>query len=104
MSEEWGRWIEHNGKGYPLRHGQYYQCVFSDGDEGATISGCGVPYYSKMGVSMTDYGPGSYCPSWEWADGWVPVIRYRVRRPKALQQLIQMVEKLPAPSKQYEDA
>ena len=100
MSEEWGPWIEHDGKGCPVIKGITVEAVFSQpfGEE------------IRQGVAGSDGGA-----SWLWRKiryvGIVcydtrsaPIIRYRVRRPKAMQQLIQMVENLPAPSKEMEPA
>lgn len=96
MTDEWGPWIEHDGRGCPVR-GMMVEIIRRNG------SGFG-PYraYTLSVGNPTEGDPQE--------DNWVhlpkprDIIRYRVRRPKALQQLIQMVENLPAPSKQYENA
>ena len=97
MTEEWGPWIEHDGKGCPVL-GQYGEYYWNDGDSFEGVIGKGG--ISRLGNPVASYTGGG---SWEWKRGF-RVVRYRVRRPKALQQLIQMVENLPAPSRQYEDA
>lgn len=100
MSEEWGPWIEHDGKGCPVIKGETVETVFSQ------------PFGEEVGQGVAGSGGGG---SWAWRkiryvgivcydESSAPIIRYRVRRPRALQQLIQVVENLPAPSKQYEDA
>ena len=94
----WGPWIEHDGKGCPVK-GMWVQLF----DEGPTSL---EPWEGLAGSEFdgTEHITGS---SWHWAvveSHWGAVIRYRVRRPKALQQLIQMVENLPAHKPTYEDA
>ena len=96
MSEEWGPWIEHDGKGCPVKGmhvvAQYWHM--------------GVREFKAVGSGSWKYGSVRDRSTWT-REGFTimnPIIRYRVRRPKALQQLIQMVENLPVPSKQYKDA
>ena len=90
MSEEWGPWLEN----YGLRP------VSSSVHVAVEIRGINDPEDLIANPECDLAG------NWHWeilgVDG--DILRYRVRRPKALQQLIQMVENLPAPSKQYEDA
>lgn len=79
--DQWGPWIDHDGKGCPCV-GQYVHVVFEYGLEIIAIAG------SQTGNS------------WNWSNAplWLPIIRYRVRKPRALIELIEMVENLPAPS------
>ena len=92
MSEEWGPWIEHDGRGCPVKKGTLVKTLHQDGtsEEGPTS---GAPFTGWDWECCDMFGKPGY-----------KLIRYRVRPPKALQQLIQMVENLPMPSKQYEDA
>lgn len=94
MAEEWGPWIEHDGRGCPLPSGTVVQVVFEEapGD------------YTRPLVGVVQAN-GGY--SWDWrlwgklapdGTGIVSrIIRYRVRKPRALAQLRDMVESLPAP-------
>ena len=101
MSEEWGPWIDHDGNGCPVK-GMWVKSETALGDVEEHIAHAlliDVPGgFEDRAADLWDYGtllPG------DWEDR---IIRYRVRRPKALQKLIQMVENLPAPSKKYEEA
>ena len=74
MSEQWGPWIDHDGKGCPCL-GMYVRTVNNNGviDEGiATALG------------------------WGWRPNSIATITiYRIRKPRALQDLIKLVEELP---------
>lgn len=95
MDSEWGPWIEHDGSGCPIGPGVHCQVQWADG----------------MAVECTNYGQSArqagieksrpyngprYKSSWTWtATGTkIPVARYRIRRPRALQSLIDLVENL----------
>lgn len=95
MSEEWGPWIEHDGSRGPV--GKW---VLAEHDR--PIMRMAHNHGRANGNKYEGICMGGN--SWQWGRGFTHVKRYRVRRPKALQQLIQMVENLPTPSKQYEDA
>lgn len=86
MSEEWGPWIEHDGKGCPCM-GMWVQVQ--------NLNACRI----WEGVACSEGGR-----SWDWSTGYRPVVRYRIRRPRALLQLIEMVENLPAPAQPRVDA
>ena len=94
MSDEWGPWIEHDGMGCPVR-GMWVETITNK------------PGWTEDGV-LTDrkiYFTSGPLRSWDWSyasKGFVMVIRYRVRIPRALQQLREMVENLPAPTKPVE--
>lgn len=92
MSEEWGPWIEHDGKGCPCP-GKWVMCIYSHGeiDEGPA---------TREGRSWVWDNPD---PNY-WNNGAHQIIEYRIRRPRALLQLIEMVENLPAPAKPRVDA
>ena len=91
MSEEWGPWIEHDGGPRPVKPGTVCHLVYQDGEH----------FIGPIGVGAGGTEIGSVDEPW---GGWCPIIRYRIRRPKALQQLIHMVENLPAHKPTYEDA
>ncbi len=79
MSEEWGPWIEHDGKGCPCL-GQVVHAVFKNGAELIGVAG------SRTGAS------------WTWAlQNGVPLVRYRIRKPRGLTILEELLADLPAP-------
>ena len=90
MSEEWGPWLENNGS----------RPVSGNIQVSVEIRGVDNPMCLVANPECDLAG------NWHWEILGIKgdIIRYRVRRPKALQQLIKMVESLPAPSKQYEGA
>lgn len=95
MSGEWSPWIEHDGSGYPapvgtavvihcLRFGDYAGCI--GGNSGRS-------WFWRMG---TDGIPRCINPTSD------PVLRYRLRRPPAVQLLVDIAETLPV--REMEDA
>lgn len=91
MSEEWGPWIEHDGGPRPVKPGTFCHLIYEDGEE--FIGPIGLGYY----------GTEAGTPDEPWG-GWCPIVRYRIRKPRALLQLIEMVENLPAPAQPRVDA
>lgn len=103
---EWGPWIDHDGKGCPVV-GMWVHGVERGGFEGIWIAGTlwvsGITPVCRVAriTPMTS--------AWHWAvSGNVVseayhIIRYRVRKPRALRELVEMVENLPAPQKQPEE-
>lgn len=93
MDEEWGPWIEHDGRGCPCV-GMWVECVIRDGRQYECRAG-------RTTLNASDNSPIPYRPGapsrWVWAE--VPsgrqIIRYRIRRPKAMRDLIDMMENLP---------
>lgn len=93
MSEEWGPWIEHDGKGCPClgawaRTERVGLNIFpSTGTRHAIIEGRILEPanwdWSRYGELM----PGGTSAS--------KILRYRIRKPRALQDLIKLVEELP---------
>lgn len=94
MTDEWGPWQTHDGKGCPVQVGTWVRGV----------DRIGIDETWRVGF----YG-GQYC----WDEGWncwlwqshprpVDIIRYRIRKPRALLQLIDMVTNLPV--RESEDA
>lgn len=79
MSEEWGPWIEHDGKGCPCV-GMYAERIHDRGDV-------------VIGVVLRGGR------SWEWAPGFTRVIRYRIRKPRGLTILENLIADLPAPTR-----
>jgi hypothetical protein len=102
MSEHWGPWIEHDGALPPkgLRDGFTVEVLMSteSGEVAATEEFHTLNFlwrwktvrdgwFGKKRVRVCDY-PMFY-----------PVIRYRVRKPRALQQLRELIETLPETEK-----
>lgn len=85
-NEEWGPWIDHDGKGCPCK--------------GMFVKAEAIA--NRLGDTKI-HGP--FCAigreSWTWATTGLPsnkvqrIIRYRIRRPRALQQLREMIRNLP---------
>ena len=86
--EEWGPWIEHDGKGCP--------CVGQVVQVATVVNLLGE---EKTHPAMTAMGG----PSWHWAktclppNVWQHIIRYRIRRPKGMAILENLIADLPAP-------
>lgn len=92
MSDEWGPWIKHDGSGCPVDGHQIVHTVDRLGEE----------HFSRADDPINVCAVGS---SWEWdmsdpcsAD----IIRYRLRKPRALLQLREVLEGVPDPAKQRE--
>jgi hypothetical protein len=83
MSEEWGPWVEHDGKGCPPGVvGQWVQC---EGYVGGTRH---IEVSEGQVVTSTH-------PAWSVILPWGPaIIRYRVRKPRALLDLIERAREL----------
>lgn len=95
MTEEWGPWIEHDGKGYPPDViGQVCQAV----------DVCRVRGVFFDGEEFVCYGQHPDGGSWNWENfpEITMILRYRIRKPRALIQLIDMVENLPAPTERVD--
>lgn len=83
-NNEWSEWFLHDGRGCPVE-GHYVKVEGWAGRSGAEVFGraSGVARKKQyMWTEETLSGP--------------KIIRYRVRKPRALQQLRDMVENLPA--------
>ena len=93
---EFGPWIEHDGKGCPCR-GQWVMSENRIGLQAIHIAEGRAVYYDGTPTEITAYTIGS---AWEWGaeQRLSDVIRYRLRRPQALRDLITLVETLPAPA------
>lgn len=85
--EEWGPWIEHDGRGYPSGVvGQYVQA-----EEECVARGLLPP---ETGLVLGQHIDGG---SWNWANHpqYTKILRYRVRKPRALRDLIRLAEDIP---------
>jgi hypothetical protein len=85
--EDWGPWIEHDGKGWPSR-GLFAEKEYADGLVLCGIIGARPFTHEELGAPR--YTGKTFRTSWVWdAPGpCVPVIRYRIRRPRALREMI----------------
>jgi hypothetical protein len=93
MSEEWGPWIEHDGKGCPCV-GQWAQVVGQ---------------YPAQKVVQVE-GIVRRTVAWDWSN-WGKrtaygiegkVLRYRIRKPRALIELRDMIADLPNPAERVD--
>lgn len=87
MAEEWGPWIQHDGKGCPL-------------SSGTAVMLRHVDAFGRVSTYATNIGRDLDHPDWDHRNSrkvltWRgmkglagPVIAYRVRRPDALRRLI----------------
>ncbi len=78
MTDEWGPWIEHDGKGCPCV-GEFVHTVHHHG-------------YEFLGIAGSGGGR-----SWDWSNApWYSrIIRYRIRKPRGLTILEGLLENLP---------
>ena len=88
MSEEWGPWIEHDGKGCPCV-GQYAHWVY---DRPALCEKNPRAILQPGGMTCVGYASGG--KSWFWDPAMRRVIRYRIRKPRALLDLIERAREL----------
>lgn len=93
MSEEWGPWIEHDGRGCPCE-GAFVESETADGE---------VLRHTAMGHFG---GIGNPVNCWDWKECYtrgVPhwrLLRYRIRKPRGLS----ILEEIARGVKQPEDA
>ncbi|MGN7867770.1 hypothetical protein ACTJI6_02695 [Paracoccus sp. 22332] len=89
--EEWGPWVQHDGKGCPC-FGMMVKVALFDG----TVLVCRVGSVRTREELNTSPFSG-----WVWHIPEPARVRaYRIRRPRALQQLREMIETLPAPERE----
>lgn len=86
MSDEWGPWIEHDGKGCPCV-GMFVHRIYER--PGLDVKD-GVVKSEKIGF-VRNSGSGN----WHWVRGYAPVIRYRIRKPRGLTILESILADLP---------
>lgn len=98
MAEEFGPWVEHDGSGIPAPVGTVVHRVFADGTEWV------APIGASKWAPFTGYRGKLYACSWDWSCRGLccPILRYRLRRPPAIQRLVDLVETLPV--REREDA
>lgn len=80
---EWSDWIEHDGKGCPLSEGTVVNGVEADGSNwfGTVIGFSGE--LQEGDVNVWDWDHCQVQGRWEWR-----LVRYRIRKPRALLDLI----------------
>lgn len=118
MSDEWGPWIEHDGAGFPTRFiGQYMQAtlILACADEFGGFPGAERNhefFASSNFMANPMWRHGEFGRTYHYTSGPFAgrefragkVVRYRIRKPRALQQLRDMIADLPAPAPAKEDA
>lgn len=97
MSKEWGDWQIHDGKGCPCV-GQF---VESESREGVVLQHIAGGYFPSAGVPVA-----LLIDAWDWSDWrWNifgdgnQVIRYRIRRPRGLTILEELIAEIPSKPK-----
>ena len=102
MTEEWGPWIEHDGKGCPCR-GEIVEAIWRHRD-GRTYNY--IEGESSVWLVPPDAGSNPRSSSWIWrlvnglphpmpGGNSAPIIRYRIRKPRGLTILEGLLENLP---------
>ncbi len=84
MADEWGPWTEHDGKGCPCV-GQWVQAAFNV---------CTKPCSHGVLLNEIWEGRATGRTCWVWGEGYDEIIRYRIRRPRALLDLIERAREL----------
>ena len=93
MSEEWGPWIDHDGRGCPcvgmLVEGVFLNAMALRDDPSFIV---GVQEDREIFIAGSDGGG-----SWDWSNWphYSKIIRYRIRKPKGLTILEGLLENLP---------
>lgn len=95
MSEEWGPWIEHDGRGCPVK-GRFVRVVYRDGSQDELVA------WSKICIpGRPDTDPESSAWAWVVPLPW-KIIRYSIRKPRALIELRDMIADLPTPAERVD--
>jgi len=94
MSEEWGPWIEHDGKGCPCP-GNFVEMVVVHARFRVVTQTVLREWEAKYCGVAGQNGGGS----WNWANypELAKVVRYRIRKPRGMEILEEVLAKLPAP-------
>lgn len=100
QDDDFGPWIEWNGGPRPVSMHDWVHLVFDDKDEfTGTCEGGGISAKGFVIDASSD-------DSWTWATSYefglggdARIIRYRLKKPRALLDLIQLIADLPAPVK-----
>lgn len=95
---EWGPWIEHDGKGCPVLDGVICHRILSEPARGDDVRALG----KDEDISPVDRA--WEWRAWEWEPDAVWVLRYRIRKPRGLTILENLIADLPAPAHPKVDA
>ena len=86
--EEWTEWFQHDGKGCPCV-GKWVHVIWHARD------GCGTEFeHDGFGIAAIN---GDECWRLETWPKFSRIIRFRIKRPRALHDMIQLIVDLPAP-------
>lgn len=86
MSDEWGPWIKHDGKGCPCI-GQYCHMVYVDNHARFCIAeGSASWIWKSLKPSGWGSDPDAVC---------VPIVRYRIRKPRAMMIFEKILARIP---------
>lgn len=99
--EDWGPWVEHDLSGCPVKDGEVVEvfCVTHDLPDGAScVVRIGHDYPRQNWDRVDELARRALLVGKVRG-----IVRYRVKKPRALQQLREMIETLPA-TRQKEDA
>lgn len=102
--EEWGEWQDHSGWGCPLPNGTVAEAEAEW--RGTTYRQIGVVGDGCKGaVTSTTYTPWAwrYLPERLWRMN-ACIVRYRVKKPKSLTILEEIIADIPAPTNPKVDA
>ena len=83
MSEQWGPWIEHDGRPATNLVGYWVMVEVEYGGGFRETSECRVLH-----------GNGG---SWTWSPGFTRAIRYRIRKPRGLTMMEDLIADIPQP-------
>ena len=100
MSEqqEWGPWIEHDGRGCPCV-GHYIRVQLRNGEIYEGVAG-------QM-ARANGHDPNGFGSAWVWHplnDRSLEVVRYRIRKPRGMKTLEDILENLPETTREVQDA
>jgi len=86
---EWGPWIEHDGKGCPYPRGTLVQAEFDSGE--THVFKALSNQESAVARGLSAHG------SWDWRNEWLAyrIIRHRTRKPRGLVVLEKLLVDLP---------
>jgi hypothetical protein len=88
MSDQWGPWIEHDGNGCPVQNGTFVEVIDlgRDGDEGFHAVMVKAAHIPVSSWTMRD-NHGKYRQA----------LRYRIRKPRGLTMLQDLIADIPQP-------
>lgn len=84
MSEEWGPWVEHDGRGCPCK-GMFVEAVDRWGHHDRFVAWTvlrGRPYIDE------------HFNAWVWSGHPDDIIRYRIRKPRAMKRLNEILREV----------